>query len=316
MITAKSYNGFVCDMWSIGCILLEFVLGREKFTSMWMGSYALEVLTNQASFQNEILSRTAAIHTKILASDNEDIYSYSDILKGLLNFTPDQRWTMSQVRDLEWLNIQQYENKHDIAMFKHGTMQVGPILSRLSSPSNSLSTNSSDQDVEELMTIMSNTSMDEHLSTQKQTDNNNINININKQLTQTITTTPSTTTSTTAASELGPIKTNGNGRPRSAGSSALVTTPSDKQKGLSSLASRRSQKLNITTNFQELERGGASPATIKQRAGQIQLPNITSPNTPKIRGARKILDSGTAIVRQLGLEADSPVRRSNTSSAN
>ena len=306
-------------MWSIGCILLEFVLGRETFTSMWMGSYALEVLTNQASFQNEILSRTAAIHTKILASDNEDIYSYSNILKGLLNFTPDQRWTMSQVRDLEWLNIQQYENKHNIAMFKNGTIQVGPILSRLSSSSHSLSTNSSDQDVEELTTIMSNTSMDEHLSTQKQTGNNNtntntnINININKQLAQTLTTTTSTTTSTTAASELGPIKTNGNGRPRSAGSSALVTTPSAKQKGPSSLASRRSQKLNITTNFQELERGGASPATIKQRAGQIQLPNITSPNTPKIRGARKILDSGTAIVRQLGLEADSPVRRSNTS---
>jgi hypothetical protein len=313
MITAKSYDGFLCDLWSIGCILLELVIGRESFTSMWMGSYALEVLTNQSSFEKEIESRTTSVHT--LINNNDDMNFYFDLLKGLLTIIPEKRLSISYLRNYKWLKINEYESNQNIKSTTTDVM-VGPTLSRLSpSSSNSASTNSSEHgDVEELTSIMTSASLDQMLSDSPQQVeiSNTLKSFPKKESTTAVSeltskTTTETTTKTPPKKGLRPIKIVC-GRPKSAGSSTM-----NQKSSFSSLASRRSQqKLNVTTSF-DLPTGSASPATIKERAGQLHLPTIQSPNTPKIRGAKKILDSGTAIVRQLGLEADSPVRNSKSS---
>lgn len=43
MITHGSYYGDKVDIWSVGCILLELVLGHERFCDMWMTAYDYEV---------------------------------------------------------------------------------------------------------------------------------------------------------------------------------------------------------------------------------------------------------------------------------
>ena len=284
MITAKCYNGFACDLWSIGCILLELVLGRETFTSMWMCSYALDVLTNQASFQSEMQSRSADVHAKIAESDTMEC---SDILHGLLAIDPQERWTLKQLRAHSWLSIDDYESSHKIIPHLQSKQSRALISTTVSVPGSN-----DESDFDEVVTTLS-PSMDELSLLQFEQKSQSTTLpnggsegKEQKPLKRGV----------TSPAPLNPLK-HGR-RPRSAGSSDLIPTAK-----ISALASRRSKKLNVMTNFDD-QRGAASPATMKQRAGQLHLPPICSPDTPKIRQVRKILDSGNAIVRQLGMNAE------------
>ena len=50
MIIHGSYFGNKADIWSIGCIILELILGHERFCDLWMVSYDYEVLQDKATF--------------------------------------------------------------------------------------------------------------------------------------------------------------------------------------------------------------------------------------------------------------------------
>merc|ERR1711871_121734 len=54
MITQSSYYGDQADIWSIGCVILELVLGHEMFCDNWMSAYDYEVLQDKLSFINAI----------------------------------------------------------------------------------------------------------------------------------------------------------------------------------------------------------------------------------------------------------------------
>jgi len=54
MIIHGTYFGDKADVWSIGCILLELILGHEKFCDVWMASYDYEILQNKTSFTRSI----------------------------------------------------------------------------------------------------------------------------------------------------------------------------------------------------------------------------------------------------------------------
>ena len=54
MITQSRYYGDQADIWSIGCVILELVLGHEMFCDHWMSAYDYEVLQDKLSFINAI----------------------------------------------------------------------------------------------------------------------------------------------------------------------------------------------------------------------------------------------------------------------
>jgi len=55
MVTSEGgYVGDKADMWSIGCILLEMVLGHEKFCDAWMAAYDYETLKDPNVFGENI----------------------------------------------------------------------------------------------------------------------------------------------------------------------------------------------------------------------------------------------------------------------
>lgn len=63
MIIKGSYYGDKADIWSIGCILLELVLGHEKFCQLWMGAYDYEVLQDKVNFTTQIQHTVSALPT-------------------------------------------------------------------------------------------------------------------------------------------------------------------------------------------------------------------------------------------------------------
>ena len=54
MITAGYYSGDKVDVWSTGCILLELILGHERFCNAWMAAYDYEVLQDKEKFTEAI----------------------------------------------------------------------------------------------------------------------------------------------------------------------------------------------------------------------------------------------------------------------
>ncbi len=54
MIVHGAYYGDKADVWSIGCILLELVMGHEKFCDVWMTAYDYEILQDKEQFTQSI----------------------------------------------------------------------------------------------------------------------------------------------------------------------------------------------------------------------------------------------------------------------
>lgn len=61
MIIYGSYFGDKADIWSVGCILLELVLGHERFCDAWMTAYDYETLQDKQKFTSEIQKAVAKL---------------------------------------------------------------------------------------------------------------------------------------------------------------------------------------------------------------------------------------------------------------
>jgi serine/threonine protein kinase len=61
MIVHNGYFGDKADVWSTGCILLELILGHERFCDAWMSAYDFDVLQDKVRFEDMINSAVAAL---------------------------------------------------------------------------------------------------------------------------------------------------------------------------------------------------------------------------------------------------------------
>jgi len=105
MITAKTYNGFSVDVWSLGCILLELVVGHENFATLWMSVYAVNVLSDADLFVEKIVSsRNKLFEILDKSEDCEHISAgCKELLKQLLNFDPPQRPAVMNAYTCKWV---------------------------------------------------------------------------------------------------------------------------------------------------------------------------------------------------------------------
>jgi len=65
MISNTSYNGFLADSWSVGCILLELCMGHEAFVDIWMAAYAPENLEDPHDFLLQISDAIQASKSRL-----------------------------------------------------------------------------------------------------------------------------------------------------------------------------------------------------------------------------------------------------------
>ena len=228
MITAKSYNGFKCDIWSLGCILMELVVGHESFATLWMSVYDVNVLSDAELFVEKIVkSRNELFEVLETSEDCEHISNgCKELLKQLLDFDALKRPAAMNAYTCKWVG------------------------GKLVSPS-------------------------KRMTADDQND---------------------------SMASISPMSaTSSNGSPGSRRRSPLSfgpsTTPTMELKN-SGLRSRRHLSLEVDTkpNGSKVS-GDASPATVKSRANQLlHLPPIDAPDTPKIKGAKKIINRGDKLM--------------------
>ncbi len=99
MIIQGSYFGDKADVWSVGCILLELVLGHEKFCDIWMTAYDYEILQNKELFTTTITDSVDQL---------PDFLTFSNDLNDfIMRFLEMRALRRPQVRQLgihQWLN--------------------------------------------------------------------------------------------------------------------------------------------------------------------------------------------------------------------
>jgi serine/threonine protein kinase len=98
MIINGSYFGDKADVWSIGCILLELVLGHEKFCDVWMTAYDYEVLQDKEVFTGTITETVQ--HLPAHLNFSNDLNSF---ILQFLQMKPSQRPTVRQLAPHAWL---------------------------------------------------------------------------------------------------------------------------------------------------------------------------------------------------------------------
>ena len=54
MLINGTYHGDKVDIWSAGCIMLELLLGHEKFCDVWMVAYDYDLCQNKEQFEMAI----------------------------------------------------------------------------------------------------------------------------------------------------------------------------------------------------------------------------------------------------------------------
>ena len=63
MLLRKHYDSSKLDAWSLGCVLLEMLLGHVCFAEVWMPAYAYEHLHDAQAFERELQKCLAAVQT-------------------------------------------------------------------------------------------------------------------------------------------------------------------------------------------------------------------------------------------------------------
>jgi serine/threonine protein kinase len=98
MITKGSYFGDKADIWSIGCVLLELVVGHEKFCDMWMTAYDYEILQDKEKFKQIIEEKVGNLQELLKFSDQ-----LNDFIVKLLRIRSSERPSAERISGHIWL---------------------------------------------------------------------------------------------------------------------------------------------------------------------------------------------------------------------
>jgi serine/threonine protein kinase len=99
MIIQGSYFGDKADVWSTGCILLELVVGHERFCEIWMTAYDYEILQDKDKFTRCIKETTADLPGNLTFSAR-----LNDFILQFFELRPSRRPSVSALSSHDWLN--------------------------------------------------------------------------------------------------------------------------------------------------------------------------------------------------------------------
>ncbi|KAL3658104.1 hypothetical protein V7S43_016947 [Phytophthora oleae] len=103
LLLHDSYDGCKADVWSIGCILLELVLGNSLFSSLWMSMYDISVLKEPKKFAESVKTVSEQIRSFCHGPDWKYSGKLRSALLGMLCEDPSERFSIKQVLDHPWL---------------------------------------------------------------------------------------------------------------------------------------------------------------------------------------------------------------------
>ena len=120
VVMHDSYNGHFIDAWSVGCVMLELVVGHDTFDHLWMKAYTHQAMCDQASFGARLMGTvkqlrqlpdfalaatptTVRMAATVRTSSAPELSPMGDLLLSLLVVDPSERLLIQNVRYHPWL---------------------------------------------------------------------------------------------------------------------------------------------------------------------------------------------------------------------
>ncbi|GMH68562.1 hypothetical protein TL16_g04957 [Triparma laevis f. inornata] len=121
MFVQGEYDGKQADVWSIGCILLELLVGHDTFGECWMTAYDSEYMKRKSGFRSEIQSAVMELKELRLPSN------LSDFLQDLLSDVDGKsRPTVNSLLAHDW--IMESEHGRDPQIKRRLSSLDSPVL--------------------------------------------------------------------------------------------------------------------------------------------------------------------------------------------
>jgi len=96
----STYNGFAADVWSVGCVMLELIMGHDEFCRVWMTSYDYDILQDDTKFEKVLGQAVVNLAKCQNLTIKEDMNNF---MKQLLVIEPSLRLTASDMMGDRWL---------------------------------------------------------------------------------------------------------------------------------------------------------------------------------------------------------------------
>jgi serine/threonine protein kinase len=109
MIIAESYNGLRVDIWSIGCVLLEMMMGNDWFETHWSSVYAN--LLSRDVFAEEIATAVDGLQSDIECANISVSADCVNVLRKMLDINPRSRITIHQLCMHPWIGLHKVPEK-------------------------------------------------------------------------------------------------------------------------------------------------------------------------------------------------------------
>lgn len=97
LILEQNHLGDKVDIWSLGCIALELLIGHNEFCSWWMAAYDYELLQSPDDFRTAIQKSLATV------SNLECDEPHKDFMKATLNMNSQARASVYDLAMQEWM---------------------------------------------------------------------------------------------------------------------------------------------------------------------------------------------------------------------
>ena len=103
LLGGGTYDGRLIDVWSLGCLLLEMLLGHQMFHETWVKLYQDKDLGDGTKLRRRMMASITTLDPVLFQRTGRSEELRTLLLHGVLVPKVTQRFTMSQVLNSAWL---------------------------------------------------------------------------------------------------------------------------------------------------------------------------------------------------------------------
>jgi serine/threonine protein kinase len=105
LLLGKPYQGHLSDIWSMGVLLFVMYYGVLPFGTSLSDKESAHGAGSSATLYRQICSGLMKWPKEKHGKDHPGEKAFRELVRGMLRVIPDERWSLSQIRNSDWLSM-------------------------------------------------------------------------------------------------------------------------------------------------------------------------------------------------------------------